>query len=449
MIWPRRQETYMPKRTRQRSSLFFRISLRLIFPLLFLISAFTAVQLTNQLSFLNKVYEIQSRISLQGMTKILSEALENPNHFTNPFLLKAVLEKAKENHDVSDLLILDPLTRETLYSDQQDGYTREDLIDSEQSLLGKKEGEPPLIVIDKEEQKLNAFIPITSTIKARVYIAKIGFPLGNLKLALQKSMGALIAMFLLTIFTGFLIAAGLSRSIVKPIQTLNQATREMLRGELGQKVAIYTGDEIEELAETFNQMSGSLKAMKQRAEDSNPLTQLPGNQAIYHEIQKRTHERQKFVFFHVDIDRFKIFNDHYGLARGDEVIKKTAKILKETLNEKGGTGDFMGHQGGDDFVIIVQPARAQAIAEAVIQKFDGLLRSLYRKEDYENGFILQPDRRSLEPGAMVKFPLIAISLAGVSNVKKDFTDYFDLLARSPAVKKKVKDDPKSCYLIEE
>lgn len=437
-----------PKR---KTTLFFRIALRLIFPFLFLISAFTSIQLTNQLSFLNKVYEIQSRVSLQGMVEMLSQVLESSEDLQNPFLLKAKLEKAKEANGVSDLLILDPLTRETLFSDQQDSFTHEDLVSAEQSLLDKTEGKPPLFLIDKEAQKLNAFIPITSPVRKKVYVAKISFPLGNLKLALQKSLGALITMFLLTLLAGFLIAGALSRSIVKPIQTLNQATREMLKGELGQKVAIYTGDEIEELAETFNQMSIALKEMNERAEDANPLTQLPGNHGIYYEIQKRIYEKQKFVFFHADIDRFKIFNDHYGLARGDDVIRKTAKSLREALNERGAPGDFLGHQGGDDFVILTQPARARAIAEAVMQKFDGLLRALYRKEDYEKGYILESDRRAPEGQAadLVKYPLMAISLAGVSNVHREFTDYFDLLNRAVDVKRKVKAVPQSSYEIQE
>ncbi len=436
-----------PKR---RTTLFFRIALRLIFPFLFLISAFTAIQLTNQLSFLNKVYEIQSRVSLQGMAEVLNQTLANPEDLQNPFTLKAKLEKAKEAHGVSDLLIIDPLTRETLFSDQEDGIMREDLISAEQSLLAKNEGKSPLFLIDKEAQKLNVFIPITSLVREKVYVAKIGFPLGNMKLALQKSIGALVTMFLLTALAGFIIAAALSRSIVRPIQTLNRATREMLKGELGQKVAIYTGDEIEELAETFNQMSVSLKEMKERAEDANPLTQLPGNHGIYYEIQKRVLEKHKFVFFHVDIDRFKIFNDHYGLARGDDVIRKTAKILRDALNEKGGQGNFLGHQGGDDFVILTQPTHARAVAETVMAKFDGLLRQLYRKEDYENGFILEPDRRSPEGQVnMVKYPLMAISLAGISNARRDFTDYFDILNRAVEVKRRVKSVSQSSYEIQE
>ena len=440
----------MPKSV-TKNALFVRIAFRLIFPLLLLILAFAGIQLTNQLSFLNKIYEIQSRISLQGVNEAINRIMEDSRSFENPFLLKANLQKAKEENNVSDLLVLDPLTRETLYSDTTTGFTQPDLVAMERSLLDKKEGKPPLFLIDKEAQKLNAFVPFTSSVKQKIYIAKISFPLGNLQLALKKSIGALVSMFLLTLLAGVLIASGLSSSIVKPIQALNVATQEILKGHLGQKVAIYTGDEIQELAETFNQMSVALKEMKERAEDANPLTQLPGNHGIYHETQRRLYEKQKFIFFHIDLDRFKIFNDHYGLARGDEVIKKTAKILKEALNEKGGADDFLGHQGGDDFVIIVKPARAQAVAEGVIKKFDDLIRTLYRKDDYERGYIMEHDRRAApgSPEPLVQFPLMAISLAGVSNVKRDFSDYFDLLARAVDVKKKVKLVVESCYFIQE
>ena len=434
-----------------KTTLFFRISLLLILPFLILISAFTAIQLGNQLSFLNKVYEIQSRVSIHSLTEFFGKTLGDPVNFEKPFLLKAKFERAKEAHGVSELFLFDPLTRETLYADNASGPTTDDLMAAEKSLLDQKEGKPPLIVIDKESQKLNAFLPITSPVRERVYIAKLTFPLGDLKLALRKSAGALTLMFLLSLLAAFLIAGALSRSIVKPIQTLNLATREILKGRLGQKVAIYTGDEIEELAETFNEMSIALKEMKERAEDANPLTQLPGNHGIYYEVQRRIYEKQKFVFFHVDIDRFKIFNDHYGLARGDDVIRKTAKLLKETLTEKGGAEDFLGHQGGDDFVIIAQPRRAAAIAETVVEKFNGLLRTLYRKEDYENGFILEQDRRVAlgQPASFVKFPLMAISLAGVSNAKRDFTDYFDVLTRAVEVKKRVKSIVQSCHEIQE
>ena len=180
---------------------------------------------------------------------------------------------------------------------------------------------------------------------------------------------------------------------------------------------------------------------------------VPGNQGIFHEIKTRIHERQKFVLFHVDLDRFKLFNDHFGLARGDEAIKKTAEVLIKAVEEKGSSNDFVGHQGGDDFVIITGPNHAQELGNMVCQYFDAEARTaLYRKEDLDNGYTIQLDRRRMaETGEKImrKFPLISISLAGVSNVKKDFADYFSCMSAAVNAKKEAKDIIESCVIIKE
>ncbi len=194
--------------------------------------------------------------------------------------------------------------------------------------------------------------------------------------------------------------------------------------------------------------------MKQRAEDSNPLTGLPGNQGIFNEIKRRIHEKQKFVVFHTDLDRFKAFNDYYGLAKGDEVIKQTAAILRDALREKGAKSDFVGHQGGDDFIVIVGQHHSKEVAEYVTSRFESrIVKAFYNKDDYERGYMVGIDRRAeLAPGEVAKpaqIPLMAISLAGVSNGKKDFADYFDCLERAVKVKTEVKKIPGSCYQIQE
>jgi GGDEF domain-containing protein len=145
----------------------------------------------------------------------------------------------------------------------------------------------------------------------------------------------------------------------------------------------------------------------------------------------------------------------YGIGRGDEVIKKAANMLKQVVKEKGAKDDFVGHQGGDDFVLIVKPAHAKELAETVIKRFDtDVVKTVYRKEDYDRGYVMAYDRRTMaETGEteakMVQFPLVGLSLAGVSNAKRDFADYFDCLTRAVSVKKEVKKTIESSYLIEE
>ncbi|HEU5310907.1 MAG TPA: response regulator, partial [Candidatus Eisenbacteria bacterium] len=103
---------------------------------------------------------------------------------------------------------------------------------------------------------------------------------------------------------------------------------------------------------------------------SNALTGLPGNVLIETELTRRIQAKEKFAFLHLDLDYFKSFNDYYGYARGDVLIRFTASLLHEMLERHGGERDFVGHIGGDDFVIITVPERSTAVAESIRAEFD-------------------------------------------------------------------------------
>ena len=98
----------------------------------------------------------------------------------------------------------------------------------------------------------------------------------------------------------------------------------------------------------------------------NPLTDLPGNVLITEEIKYRLKQPEPFVFMYIDLDNFKAFNDTYGPARGDRVIRLLADILTEKVRGQGGSTDFIGHIGGDDFVVITSPANAEQISKLII-----------------------------------------------------------------------------------
>ncbi len=104
--------------------------------------------------------------------------------------------------------------------------------------------------------------------------------------------------------------------------------------------------------------------------DANPLTGLPGNQAIESALQQCIAERRSFAFMYVDIDHFKAFNDCYGYQRGDELIRFTARILRECTEEFGEGDDFVGHIGGDDFCVITSVERGEQIGECIALRFE-------------------------------------------------------------------------------
>jgi diguanylate cyclase (GGDEF)-like protein len=433
-------------------TLFARIMMSLILPLVALTLLFTALQLANEMRSLKDSYQVRSKFAFESVHRALQIAYQNLQGKDELSPMVPIISELKTIHYGIDITLFD--LHERLPAKITDGEWSEfDNKATEASLYQKQQGVSYSARINKETRKLMAYIPIEGTKGDIRLVAKVTFPLANIREALAASRWSLIIMVFMIVLTGIAIGARLSGSIVKPIKVLSKATQEIVEGHLGKHVHINTGDEIQALAETFNSMSDALKDMKKKAQDSNPLTGLPGNQGIFHELKKRIHERQKFVLFHIDLDRFKVFNDHFGLAKGDECIVKTAELLREVCEKKGQKDDFVGHQGGDDFVLVTRPNRAEEMAKYITEVFDSrVLKVLYPAKDFEQGYTMQIDRRRLaETGEeiMAKFPLIAISLAGVSNAKKDFADYFDCMSSAVSAKKEVKKIIESCYVIKE
>jgi len=148
--------------------------------------------------------------------------------------------------------------------------------------------------------------------------------------------------------------------------------------------------------------------------DANPLTKLPGNISILNEIQERIKKKEFFAICYIDLDKFKAFNDKYGFKNGDEVIKNTANILIGSVQKKGTPEDFIGHVGGDDFVVITSPDRSKEISKDIITEFDSMAPGLYSQEDKKKKYIVTKDRQ----GKAEKVPLLSISIAIVSNKKR-------------------------------
>lgn len=425
----------------------------LTLPLVILGALFTGMQLTNELKHINQTYTMKSRFVFDSIHKAMLVAVKSHARDADDEALRPLVQRIEENSQGATVDVYNLHEHRVLFPRDDFHWDPFDQTGVEASLHQMQEGKPYHVRVNRESKSLAAFIPIEDTAHSRYLIVRVQYPLGSVTDALQSSVWTLVLMFIFIAMTGIAIGQRLARHILKPILALNNATQEIVQGHLGKHVKINTGDEIEELAKTFNHMSDTIKSMKTRAEDSNPLTHLPGNQGIFHELKKRILEKQKFVLFHVDLDRFKVFNDHFGLAKGDEAIKMTADLMRETVKERGGEDDFIGHQGGDDFVMITQPHRAAQMAEYMTQKFDKeTVKALYSKEDYDRGFTLQLDRRRLaETGEerMTEFPLIAVSLAGVTNSRKDFADYFDCMSQAVAVKKEVKKIIESSFIIQD
>jgi PleD family two-component response regulator len=146
-------------------------------------------------------------------------------------------------------------------------------------------------------------------------------------------------------------------------------------------------------------------SLKQK--EANPLTGLPGNRAIEKELQGRIESKEPFAFLYLDIDNFKPYNDHYGYQKGDEAILFLSDIVTEAVNSLGGANDFVGHIGGDDFVIITSPARAEFISRHIIDEFDKGSLILLREDDIRKGFMEVRNRL----GEIKRMPLMSLTIA--------------------------------------
>jgi diguanylate cyclase (GGDEF)-like protein len=151
--------------------------------------------------------------------------------------------------------------------------------------------------------------------------------------------------------------------------------------------------------------------------EANPLSRLPGNTSIHKELESRLASGAPFAVCYADLDHFKAFNDHYGFERGDQAIQHTASLLLHCLSQYGNPTDFLGHIGGDDFVFVTTPERAENLCRHVISEFDRTTKALYDEADRARGHLIHLDRQGLP----TRIGMLTISIAIVTNTKYKLT----------------------------
>lgn len=178
--------------------------------------------------------------------------------------------------------------------------------------------------------------------------------------------------------------------------------------------------------------------------DANPLTRLPGNSSIIKDLDRRIADQEKFAVCYGDLDFFKAFNDKYGFARGDEVIRLIARLIVNAVQSLNDPTTFVGHVGGDDFVFIVPPDKIEHVCSQVCSNLDLIVPSLYDSEDRAQGFIISKDRK----GETQKFPMVAISIAIVTNVQRTIEHSGQISSIVASLKKVAKKKDGSVFVID-
>jgi diguanylate cyclase (GGDEF)-like protein len=183
---------------------------------------------------------------------------------------------------------------------------------------------------------------------------------------------------------------------------------------------------------------------KREMKDESPLTGLPGNNRVQEEIENRVAAGEDFALLLVDVDRFKAFNDHYGFPRGDTVIQELAKMMQEVVEDLGGGEGFVGHLGGDDFVVVVGSSAAALVADTIVQRFDTAALGYYEQEDLDRGWIEVLNRR----GEPQRYERISVSIGVASTQRRAFAHFAEAMAVATEMKNFTKTTPGSSWAID-
>jgi diguanylate cyclase (GGDEF)-like protein len=175
-----------------------------------------------------------------------------------------------------------------------------------------------------------------------------------------------------------------------------------------------------------------------------PLTGLPGNTRIQEELERAIEHDRRFALLYADLDHFKAYNDHYGFARGDDVLRLAARLLHAAVQAGGGADAFVGHVGGDDFVAITGEEAAKAVVEDLIERFDAEIPSLYDPDDAKHGWIEVENRRRV----LERFPLVTLSVGVASTAARRFSHYAEAVAAATEMKSQAKQQPGSAWAVD-
>ncbi|WP_243373329.1 HAMP domain-containing protein [Geotalea sp. SG265] len=268
----------------------------------------------------------------------------------------------------------------------------------------------------------------------------------KLQAADQKETST-IAWTIVLSLTGFLLGLIVASLFIYNVSTavrrLKTATHKIAEGDFDYDPKIKAHDEIGDLARDFISMAARLKVLEQVSLDASPLTRLPGNIAIEGVLNKRLQDDVPFAVCYADLDNLKAYNDHYGYIKASEVIKKAGEIIYRAVQEKAEEDAFVGHIGGDDFIMVVAMENAVPACETVIKMFDEEIRNHYTSEDLARGAIDAVDRY----GVPRIFPIMTISIAITICRKGEFDSAVAIAKAAAEIKDYVKSMPGSNYLI--
>jgi GGDEF domain-containing protein len=221
------------------------------------------------------------------------------------------------------------------------------------------------------------------------------------------------------------------------------------RGDTADKVRAFRSGAEDYMVKPFDAaelLARVAKALDRQARElgASPTTQLPGADAIQAEIERRLGAPRTgeptAVACYLDLDNLKAFNDYYGYAKANAVIRQTGDVIRHVITRWGGPGDFIGHIAGDDFVFVTTADHVDDVCRGICDRFDHLIRLYYDPSDRERGYIETKDRFGIQR----KFPIMSVSIAAISLARAK--TYAGLAELAAVGKRTAKAIPGSSYV---
>jgi diguanylate cyclase (GGDEF)-like protein len=309
----------------------------------------------------------------------------------------------------------------------------------------RAEQPPSLLIVDDEPDLRHILETLLREDDYRVVTAGTGTE--ALALCQKQSFDLIILDLLLPDLDGFAVLGALR---ARPATALTPIILLSARDSAAEKVRGLQLGADDYVTKPFSaaELLARLRAALRRRElegGANPSTRLPGNVAIERTIRRRIESNQPIAVCYTDLDNFKAYNDTYGFLKGDAVIHQTAHVLLAAVEQAGNRDDFVGHIGGDDFIVITTPDRAEAVCARAIAAFDALAPLFYDAETRARGYIDAHDRQ----GRPMRFPFVSLSIAVVGNGQRAILHWAEVAHRAVELKKRAKEIVGSAYVIEE
>lgn len=305
---------------------------------------------------------------------------------------------------------------------------------------------PPTILVVEDDPMLGRLL--RATLEAEGYLVVVA-PTGEdgIAYALREVPQLLLLDLMLPGINGFEVVEQLRANVKTahiPVVMLSA------RHDTADKVRAFESHVDDYLTKPFNsdELLARLRTQLRHVEESllSPLTRLPSGLRVERAIEAQLQSETHWSILYLDLDNFKAYNDVCGFLRGNELIRLLARVASAAVREAGNVPDFLGHIGGDDFVVITTPDRVDAICRRLIELWNAESRSaeFYSADDLARETLVAKDRQ----GHPQVFPLVGVSIGVVTNAHRPITTMEEVSRIAAEVKHKAKSLHGSSYWVD-